>query len=313
MSDLELLFLVLVLIYGLECAGWVRRGSVVFLSWLGRQWRVAHPGALLGNQRGGFIFAPPLPPLGTLLAGHQFPLSFSPETVLAYVATSVNPGWRPVQTEKLFRFADIRGIEVSGKRVRVNGEVLLTAPSPSFAEHLAQHLRQLSTLAPAKREGAIDEIFRGLLDTKAIEKRWQEFQKVAAGLPLLANFLFGYLFLLAPILIWNLGLRRCWLGLTIGLIASTLTTALLFRRAHKTLYPAAEEDRFSHFLILLLSPATTILARVVLSRPLLETSHPLATAKVFCPDQQFREFARKVLLEIRHPGLRVSPRRERSA
>src|SRR5947207_2248378 len=100
MSDLELLFLVLVFIYGLECACWLRSGSVAFLTWFGRRWRAVHPGAIVGNQRGGFIFAPPLPPLGTLLAGSQFPLSLSPETVLAYVAPSVNPGGRPVQTEK---------------------------------------------------------------------------------------------------------------------------------------------------------------------------------------------------------------------
>jgi hypothetical protein len=310
MSDLELLFLALAVIYGLECACWVRRGSVVFLTWLGRQWRVAHPGTLLGNQRGGVIFAHPLPPLGTLLAANQFPLSLSPDAVLAYVALSINPGGRPIQTEELFRFDDIRTVQVSGKKVLVNGEVLLQAPSPAFAEHLAQHLRELSKLAPAKREGAIEEIFRRLFDTEALEKRWHEFQKAAARLPLLANFLFVYLFVFAPLLIWYFGLKRCWPGLALGLIAFTLSSAILFRRAHKVLCPAAEEERFSHFLIVLLSPATTIRARDALSRPLLEAFHPLAVAKVFCSDQQFREFAGKALREIRYPGLPVCPRAE---
>ena len=66
MSDLQLLFLVLALLYGWECACWVGRGSVAIRSWLGRRWRITHPGTLLGNQRGGFVFAHPLPPLGTL-------------------------------------------------------------------------------------------------------------------------------------------------------------------------------------------------------------------------------------------------------
>ena len=82
MSDLELLFLVLVVIYGWECACWVRRGSVALRTWFGRRWRLAHPGELLGNQRGGFVFAPPLPPLGTVLTGNQYPLSLSAEAAL---------------------------------------------------------------------------------------------------------------------------------------------------------------------------------------------------------------------------------------
>src|SRR5439155_761583 len=135
-------------------------------------------------------------------------------------------------------------------------------------------------------------------------------QTATARLALLANFLFVYLFLFAPVLIWYFGLKGCWLGLTIGLIACTLSAAILFRRAHKALYPAAEEERSSHFLIVLLSPATTIRARDVLSRPLLEAFHPLAMAKVFCADQEFREFAGKVLREARHPGLPVCPRPE---
>src|SRR5213594_3807342 len=122
MTDLELLFLVLAVIYLWECACWLRRGSVVFMTWFGRRWRLAHPAGLLGNQRGGFVVATPLPPLGTMFVGNQFPLSLSPEAMLAYVATTLNPGNRPEQTTKLFRFEDARSIEVRRKKLFVNGE-----------------------------------------------------------------------------------------------------------------------------------------------------------------------------------------------
>ena len=75
-----------------------------------------------------------------------------------------------------------------------------------------------------------------------------------------------------------------------GLLALTTTTTIFFHRAHKALYPAAEDERFTHAVILLLSPATTIRAHDVLSRPLLETFHPLALAKTFCPEPEFRAF-----------------------
>jgi hypothetical protein len=310
MNDLELLFLVLAALYGWECACWLRRGSVAFVTWLGRRWRVVQPGSLLGNQHGGLIFAPPLPPLGIILAGTQFPLSLSPHAVLAFVSTAINPGWRPPQTARLVRFDEIRAAEARGKRVLINGELLLKAGSPTFAEWLVQNLRRLSELDADKREQAIEELIRDRFDIRAIERLWQEFQKRTAAISLLANGVFLHLFVVSPMLLHHWSLRRCWPGLLITLLALTSATAVLFHRAHKYFYPYATEERFSHFLMISLAPATTIRANDVLSRPLLESFHPLAIAKTFCSDQEFREFARQTYREVSYPALPRSPRNE---
>ena len=299
MSDLELLFLVLVVVYGWECACWVGRDSTAFRTWLGRQWRMAQPGALLGNQRGGFIFAPPLPPLGTLLVAQQFPLSFSPQGVIC-----------GGEIGKFLRFDEIRSVETSGRRVRVNGQLLLKAASPTFAEYLGQQLRQLSKLPSSKRAKAIEEIVRHSLDGEAVKRRWVEVQREVAKVRWPTNLMFVYLFVLAPLLIWKVGLRQSWPGLLIGVLIFTVTTAIRFRRAHKALYSAAEDERFTHFLTILLSPATTIRAHDVLSRPALEIFHPLAIAKVFCPEQTFLQLAREVLREMRYPARLVCAREE---
>jgi len=303
MSDLQVLFLALVLIYGWECACWVPRGSAAFLTCCGRRWRIRHPGTLLGNARGGFVFACPLPPLGAFLTANQFPLSLSPEGVLAFVATSVNPGWRPPQTGKFLRFDEIRAVEVMGKQLRVNGEVLLRTTSRLFAEELARRLRQLVQMPSGQRAAVIPESLQASFDSKVIEQRWESFQKRGKGVRRLANLLFAYLFLLAPPAIWYFGLKLCWPELVIGLFALTITTAVLFRRAHKALYPQAGDERFTHFLTILLSPLNAIRAHDVLSRPLLESFHPLAIARVFCSGNHFRDFARRILLDIRHPCL----------
>jgi hypothetical protein len=307
MSDLELLFLVLAVLYGWECGCWVRRGSVAFRTWLGRRWCLAHTDTLLGNQRGGFIFAPPLPPLGAFVAANQFPLSLSPDGALAYVSTNVNPGWRPPQTGKFFRFDEIRDVAARGRKLLVNGEPFLTASSPTHAAQLAAQLRRLSKLAEAQREPAINEIVRNSLDGAGIERRWLAFQKQAKPVRLLANVLVAYLFLSVPAMIWRLGFLLCWPGLLIGLVALTTATAIFFRRAHKALYPEADDERLTHFIMVLLAPTVAMRAHDVLSRPLLESFHPLAVAKVLCPESEFREFARKVLLDLRHPALPVSP------
>jgi hypothetical protein len=310
MSDLQTLFLVLVLLYAWECACWVPRGSVVFSTCWGWRWRMIHPGTLLGNARGGFVFACPLPPLGTLLTGNQFPLSLSPEGMLAFVATSTNPGWRPPQTGRFLRFDEIRSLESDGKRVRVNGEVWLKTTTRVFAEELVQWLRQLSRMTLEQRAAAINEVFQTGFHAQTIAQRWGELRKQVTGLRWLTNALFVYLFVLSPIVIWYFGLKLCWPGLLAGLLALTSTTAILFRRAHKSLYPQADDERFTHFLTILLSPLTAIRAIDVLSRPLLGSCHPLAIARVFCTGNAFRDYARRVLLDVRHPCLPLCPTTE---
>src|SRR4051812_30283806 len=202
MTELQLLFLIFALIYFWECVCWINRGSVGFLTWFGRRWRLGHPASLFGNQSGGFIFAHPLPPLGTVLIGNQHPLSISPDAVLAYVATCVNPGIRPTQSAKLFKFEDIRKVEAVGKKVRINGDLLLKVTSPIYASHIAQQLNELAKLAPAKRGAALEEMARDRFDTKAVSERWEKFREQIVDVRTLTNWLFIYLFIFVPALIW---------------------------------------------------------------------------------------------------------------
>jgi hypothetical protein len=310
MTELQLLLLIFTLIYLWECVCWTNRGSVAFLTWFGRRWRTAHPASLVGNQSGGFVFAHPLPPLGTILVGNQYPLSISPDAVLAYVAPSVNPGSRPTQSAKLFKFEDIRKVECLGKKVHINGELLLKVGSVTYASYITQQLDDLTKLSAPKREAALKEMARERFDTKAITERWEAFRKEIPNVRILTNWLFTYLFIFTPILIWRLGFHMVWPTLLAGLLCFTIATAFFFRRIHKTFYPKAEDDRFTHFLTILLSPATTIRAHDTLSRPLLEHFHPLAIAKFFCAEDEFRSFAGTILRDIRHPALPLCPRNE---
>jgi len=262
---------------------------------------------MFGNQRGGFVFAHPLPPLGTFLAANQFPLSLSPEAALAHVATNVNPGWRPAQTGRFLPFDAIREVRARGKRVTVNGELWVTAASVSFARRIAEELARLAKVPRPERGQAVSELIRASLDESAAAQRVQDFQKRACNLRRLSNALFAYLFVFAPALIWHFGIKLSGLGLLAGLIALTTTTAVLFHRAHRALYAHAEEERFTHTLTIALAPTSALRAHDALSRPLLEAFHPLAVAQVLLPAGRFREFARRVLLDLRHPALPLCP------
>ena len=176
-----------------------------------------------------------------------------------------------------------------------------------MARELVRQLRDLTKLSPAKRAGAIEALLDDAFDAAGAEKRWRQFQQDTRRLRLIANSLFVYLFVFAPALIWGVGLKLSWPGLLVGLVAFTGSLAWLFRREHLKLYPAAEDERFTQFLTVLLSPATAIRARDMLTRPLLENFHPLTIARVVCAPKQFRSLASAILREIRHPALPLCP------
>ncbi len=146
MGDLESLLLVLAAIYLSECVVWVRRGGVAFHSHRGKTWRFWHPGAVLGNARGAMFLANPIPPLGTVLVSHQFPVSFSPQGVISFTAACINPGWRPAQSANHLRYEEARTIAVEGRTLRVNGGLFVKAPSPAVARAQASLLRRLKSI-----------------------------------------------------------------------------------------------------------------------------------------------------------------------
>jgi ABC-type multidrug transport system fused ATPase/permease subunit len=205
------------------------------------------------------------------------------------------------------RFDELREIRAVGKRVLLNNELFLKVGSNTLATSIARRIEHLRKLPSRQRDAAIGTMCRETLDSEAIERRWAEFRANAGSLRLLGNILVVFVFVFAPVVIWNLGFKLTWLGLLIGLLCLTTTTAFLFRRAHGRLFAKAEDERFTHTLTILLSPATAMRAHDVLSRPLLETFHPLAVAQVFLRKERFRPFARRLLLDIRHPAPPVFP------
>ncbi len=308
MTDVQLLFLVLGVIYLWECAFWAGRTSVNIRTWLGKRWRVAPPSVWLGNQRGSIVFAHPFPPLGTLLSSNPWPLSVSPEAVLAYVPPNLHLARRPLQTSAFFRFDDIQSIEARGKKVWVNGQLLLKTASPTFASYIADTLQSIRRAKAPERARLLEKLVERGFDTKVVEKLSEQFQQSSARLRLTANFLFVYLFAIAPFVIWLFGLSGTWPWLLGGTLVCTIVITVLFHRAHKRLFASAEDERFTHSIIVLLSPASAVRVLDLLARPLLEAAHPLATVRVFCSHDAFVGLARDFLRELRFPALPLCPR-----
>lgn len=307
MSEVQLLFAVLIGLYLWECACWLRRGGIGFSTWLGHRWQTQHPATMLGNQNGGFLLAPLFPPLGTILTAYQLPFSLSPDGVLLFVASNMNPGWRPGQSARFCTWAQLADLQLRGKKFLLHRKVLFTSPTTTLAAHHFQTLTALAKLPADQRGPMIKQHLHTMLDAPQATTTWNTFQAATKLLRWLTNSLFALIFILAPVLIGWFGLERLWLGLIIALLAHTIAIATLFARVHRRFWPAAEDDRFTQTLILALVPANSIRGLDLISRPLLETFHPLTVAKIFLAPAAFRSFSRRILLDLRNPARPTCP------
>jgi hypothetical protein len=294
MSDVELLFLVLALIYIWECANWVPLGAKAFTTWLGTRWRYSSPA--LRNQKGGFVLAPPLPPLGGILSVNPSPLFIAPQGILA-----VRPASRRGGENLVVGWDEIRKIDTEGKTLVINGKAFARGFSATQARRTADQLRELLKFSASARESALQKSMQERFRIKIARRQWKAFSLRTANLQFLANALFVYLFVFAPLAISRMGLALIWPSLLAGLYALTFSISFIFHHTHKHFYPTMKDDRFTHTLINMFSPATTIRARDVLSRPLLENFHPVAVANAFCPEPEFRQIAQAAVLDFRFP------------
>jgi hypothetical protein len=299
MSDSAALFLILAAIYFSECLFWVRRDGVAFLSFLARRWRLAHPGTLIGNRKGGLLLSAPLPPLGVAAVCPGLPLALSPQAVGAWPGENAPHGGNDGVPPPVLAFDRIRSIDVDGKKILLNGEPVADTVSPASARRLAEEIRGLTRLAPRDREEAIRTGLRESMSLEAIEERLARFREHSKLTRVLCNVLFAHLFLLSPALVWYQGLARWWALLLGGALGLMLLVFLAYRRSHARLYPADGVERRRHLTAMALSPPAAIRAHDLLARPLLERFHPLAVAKAVCPSWSFEAFARRVLLDLR--------------
>ena len=247
------------------------------------------------------MLANPLPPLGCAVIAHQWPLSLSPRGVLAFVAQSVNPDSLSLHTGIFFRWEDIQSVAADSRKILVNRKVFVHTDSPRYARLLAKLLQRLAKLPDSERELAVKRAVNESLNAEAVQQRFQEFRPGSHRLRHRCNLLFIVLFLLAPALVWRFGLNRVGLACLMGVIGLVVLIAMEFLQQHKRLFPGEKSDRAAPLVTMFLAPPAAIRAWDALARQLIVEFHPLAVARILCPPDEFRRFARRILLDLWHP------------
>jgi len=299
MTEAQQLFVLLAVLYLVECTGWAHAHAYAFHSWLGESFKPVRPGRWFGNPDGGLLVRHLLPPLGTHFLAQWCPISFSRDAIVGYVPQAVGTVDRPNQSAQCWRRDDVEEVRVDGKYVLVNGERFVRCVGDPEARHYADRIRQWQTGGQP-----LELIARWLdesLDVDAIDSRWQEFVQRSAASRFFGNLLFCLLFVAGPFLVWQQGLLRAWVFLIIPLVPLVLGAVITFVRLHRFFVPDDRVDRILHAFVAAVYPLEACRAVDMVSRHVFTGYHPLAVACALCREDDFRDFGRRFLSDLHFP------------
>ncbi len=300
MNDLALLFSILALIYLSDCVTWARRGTLALRALGSKRFRPSHPSEQLGNPRGGFLWANPLPPLGTLFVGEAWPIAFSPDGMCTLEAPEFAAGAREVFVRSSVAWSDASEIRAFEKQIFVERRPFARFDTARNARRFAEFASELRDLAPRKRAAAIERELAISCDPKAALELAQRFESATATLRTLCNALFVFLAVAAPLVAFELGLERTWPWLLGALAVLHGSTVFAFVRAHRSIASDDVGERRSALFAMALSPPQAVRALDVLARSRAARVHPIALLALLEPTDRIGP-ARALLVDARFP------------
>jgi hypothetical protein len=294
MTEVQVLFLVLAVVYFLQCIGWAPLESEVLrIGWRFRTDLAQGLHMRFGQHK--LFFLNPFSPLAGSIVCEFFPS----------VRTSKDGSHDNPNSSKIDDAPDTRTIRLSavekqqvhseGKEVRSAGHVLFTAHSEAFASFLAGVLDRVRKSSVRDRDRAFEREFEKMFDAQKVALRLEEYQAHSVFLRAACVLLFVFLFIMAPVLVRLRGLERIWPVLLAYLVWSLAWIGWSFLRAHRALYPEQKEGRWQQVMVLALSPFSAIRANDVLLRDLFCDFHPLAVGQVLLSNEEFRGQAERIL------------------
>lgn len=307
MTETQLLFLAIALIYLGECLIWVPREAIVFIAFFRASARAYRAGALPGGRKSGVALANPLPPLGAVFVCWHWPLSVSPAGVCSRPAQGPEPGAWAERQEIYVPFASMKKIEARGKELRINDGTFIAGISPGQVAYLARFLEGLREKPEKARAAAIRSELLRITNATSVAERNIEFGKQSRILQFACNGLFAYLFLVVPLVVLLKGIVPTWPFLLVILLYFTSLISIEYWLLHRTLYPREREARWTRTLTMLISPPSAIRARDELSRDLLAAFDPVAVAKALCSRTEFEKLTARVIRALEHPLPTPSP------
>lgn len=302
MTDGEVLFVVLWLIYFTDSFLWLNKHAVLFISWWGREWDVQTASANFGTAWGGLSLLNPFPPLGWYYTSEILPLSFSPDFIAAYNSQTIAPGGRPHQTGIVLSYEAITDINVKEAELWINGSLFCKFRSQRLANKILGILQLLIPMSAMERQSLIESFIAGRFDPEALQKEQNLLNMRLSNLRILCNIMFAFLFVAIPVTSILYGVTRLIIPSTIVMFLMVIPIIMEFYNVHKSLHPEFRSARITHSIKMMLCPPVAVRACDIVMENAMDNYDVLALAyallKGSSRDSFFSEYLRDLKLPL---------------
>jgi hypothetical protein len=300
MSEGQIFFLILCLLYLSECIVWVGRRTVLFSSRWRNSWRAVLVGEFFGNAEGSLTFLNPLPFQGLNLLGHWRPVSISPTGICAFTFQAFQGNIRPSQTGIALPYEAITEVKVNGKDLLLNGSKFAKCCSTEQAKSISKLVKRIVSEPIGKR----GELIRNSLFTQFAKddalNRFEYMCDLVSGTRWISSIFFVFLFVATPLIVSVYGLTRCVIPVAIFMFLSALFISAMYFGAHRALYPSQLYERVSNSVKMILCPPAAIRAVDLLTLNAMSLFHPVLLANLFLGSESLT-FTRSVINDLKYP------------
>jgi len=290
--------LILLLLYGLQCAVLVPRGGALFLRPLWR-WRCF--------EEPGWSVLHPLPTAATVLAT-RLPLC-EDERGLCAREVPTRLGRAPLGGEPpRLDLAGARRIEVRGKRVRVDGRAFARAVTARRAEWLGALLDELRGATPDAIRERLRKELADSLSLAGFREAGDRFRRATRPLAWASDLYAAGLFAGLPLLVWQVHSERALLLFFPVFLLLHVATLVALVLAHRKLDAGARGELVESLIAAALYPPLLLRAQGELRLAALGGFHPATAAAALLPDAERRRFLRVELARLTHGAAARAPR-----
>jgi hypothetical protein len=286
-SELAELYVLLVVLYLIECLAWVPRRTVGFFRLAGR-WRARTAFRPNAGWSHGVVLGKPWPPLSPPWLAEPLPFAIDPQGITLPAARRPRLDWD-----------DLAPISAQGYRVTSGEQLLSLHASRQGAASLAQALEQARTSSPKRREAELRRFLDARFDASAPEANRRRYGKSVRLLRVVSNLLWVGIFgglgaaVLAHNLLFLLVAAACCLLLW------PLNSVVFFMTVRRLDWlPRAYRPERGKRLVAMLSPLSGVRAADILAREAWADLDPLAAAAALLSASDLPGFARPRLAAV---------------
>lgn len=300
MGEIETLFILLGIVYLVECCVVADKNALVFSpAPFARRLRKG----LALTLRSALVFLNPAPLFATVSISLPAPVSPGLRGVVLYNSLLHDRAHLRAAGENFIAYADIARLEAKGGRLYINDREFSCA-DPEQAAHLASDIGTLAALRQSRlyAGAALDKAMEGelraqlslCLDVGAARQRQREVFWRTLPPACLATLLCAHLFAVMPVGLILSTSRSLWLALALVFLGLHVLVAFCFWYSHRKLYPHDREGRLKKIIAVMFNPFASMGCPRQLTRDGLKAFYPLTVGYTLLRGREREAFMHRV-------------------